>query len=337
VHLADTVTSVGVAGEQINALETAANGTVEGDLFIDCSGLRAVLIGEALKVEWEDLSREMLNDRAIAVQLPSDPAAPIASQTVATALSAGWAWDIALPTRRGIGVVYSSQYCGEDQAMDMLRAYVSGIDPTADIDDLKPRTIAFPTGHRRAFWKGNCIAIGLSAGFIEPLEASAIVLIELSLRALADNFPMRSAAMPLHADRFNRLFALRWRRIADFLKLHYALSCRNEPYWRAQRDPATISPELAAHLELWRDQPPSAFDFPLADEIFPAASHQYVYYGMRGRPTGEWRPNPEAVSALGQVRERARQLSAALPTNRAYLDRLHGGAIENVRVREVAR
>ena len=121
-------------------------------------------------------------------------------------------------------------------------------------------------------------------GFIEPLEASAIVLIELSLRALADNFPASRRAMPIHAERFNRLFALRWRRIADFLKLHYVLSRRDEPYWRAQRDPATISPELGALLELWRDQPPSAYDFPLAEEIFPAASHQYVYYGMTGRP-----------------------------------------------------
>ena len=116
LHLADTVTSVAVAGDRITALETAANGTIEGDLFIDCSGLRAVLIGDALKVEWEDLSRELLNDRAIPVQLPTDPAAPVASQTVATAHSAGWIWDIALPTRRGIGVVYSSQYCSDDQA-----------------------------------------------------------------------------------------------------------------------------------------------------------------------------------------------------------------------------
>ena len=336
IHIADTVTLVAVAGERITALETAGSGTIEADLFIDCSGLRAILIGDALGVEWEDLAREMLNDRAIAVQLPTNIAAPVASQTVATAHSTGWIWDIALPTRRGIGCVYSSRYCTDNEAMEALRSYVLAIDPAADLADLSPRAIVFPSGHRRAFWKGNCIAIGLSAGFIEPLEASAIVLIELSLRALADNFPTTDEAMPLYAERFNCLFALRWRRIADFLKLHYALSRRDEPYWRAQRDPATMSPELTAHLKLWRDQPPSSYDFPLVDEIFPAASQQYVYYGMRGRPTFGQRNDPEAVSALAQVRERARQLSAALPTNRAYLDRLRGGGTDAIPAREAA-
>ena len=128
--------------------------------------------------------------------------------------------------------------------------------------------------------------------------------------------------MPIHAERFNRLFSLRWRRIADFLKLHYVLSRRDEPYWRAQRDPATISPELATLLDLWRDQPPSAYDFPLAEEIFPAASHQYVYYGMAGRPEVTIENGGPAMTQLTRVRDRARQLNSALPTNRVYLDRL---------------
>ena len=130
--------------------------------------------------------------------------------------------------------------------------------------------------------------------------------------------------MAIHAERFNRLFTLRWRRIADFLKLHYALSQRDEPYWQAQRDAATISPELAALLALWKDQPPSTYDFPLSEEIFPAASHQYVYYGMTGRPEAS-EGSGEAISHLAQVRDRSRQLGAALPTNRAYLDRLRSG------------
>ena len=324
-HVSDTVTDVRLDGEGgISAVATRDHGLIEGDLFIDCSGLGAVLIGKALEAGWVDLSGELLNDRALAVQLPVDDEAPVASQTVSTAHPGGWLWDIALPTRRGIGCVYSSRFMDDGQAAEELRSYAVKCGLLTEGAPLSPRLLRFPSGHRTEFWKGNCVAIGLSAGFIEPLEASAIVLIELSLRALADNYPANPSSMPIHAERFNRLFTLRWRRIANFLKLHYVLSQRDEPYWQAQRDPATISPELAAFLTLWRDQPPSAYDFPLAEEIFPAASHQYVYYGMTGRPAPENATGETAPGTLKQVNERARQLAAALPTNRAYLNRLRG-------------
>lgn len=334
-HLTSTVTGIRRDNEDgIAAIETSDHGEIAGDLFIDCSGLRAVLIGDALGAGWNDLSDELLNDRALALQLPTADGSPVASQTVATAHRAGWLWDIALPTRRGIGCVYASRHMTDEEALLELRRYVAAIDPAADVDSLAPRLLRFPSGHRTQFWKGNCLAIGLSAGFIEPLEASAIVLIELSLRALADNFPASRRAMPIHAERFNRLFALRWRRIADFLKLHYALSRREEPYWQAQRDPAAVSPELGALLELWREQPPSAYDFPLAEEIFPAASHQYVYYGMTGRPARSAADSAVAEPLLLQVRERGRQLASALPTNRAYLDRLASGRLGGLPARE---
>ena len=334
-HVADTVTGVRRDGEGgIATITTRNHGEIAGDLFLDCSGLGAVLLGGALQVEWNDLSAELLNDRALAVQLPVPAGSPIASQTIATAHPGGWLWDIALPTRRGIGCVYSSRFMDDEEAALELRRYVERTGLAHDPASIAPRLLRFPTGHRAQFWKGNCLAIGLSAGFIEPLEASAIVLIELSLRALADNFPASRRAMPLHAERFNRLFALRWRRIADFLKLHYVLSRREEPYWRAQRDSATVSPELAALLELWRDQPPSAYDFPLAEEIFPAASHQYVYYGMTGRPEALRSAGEPAAALLKQVRDRARQLSSALPSNRAYLDRLCGGVAAAAVARE---
>jgi hypothetical protein len=168
---------------------------------------------------------------------------------------------------------------------------------------------------------GNCLAIGQSAGFIEPLEASAIVMIELSLRALCDTFPAHRAELDLLASRFNALFRYRWDRIVEFLKLHYVLSRREEPYWQAQRDPATIPARLAENLLLWRHHPPSARDFPEFDEVFPAASQQYVLYGMGFDEAGGYRgPGPQAVARLAEVRERARVLLASLPENRAYLD-----------------
>jgi flavin-dependent dehydrogenase len=326
-HLTATVTGVLRDGDYIVAVDTGEQGEIEGDLFIDCSGFRAVLIGEALGVGWTDLSGELLNDRALAVQLPIPEECGIASETIATAHEAGWLWDIALPTRRGIGCVYSSAHMSDDAAVAALREYLGAVDAGVDLDKLSPRLLRFPTGHRQEFWKGNCLAVGLSAGFIEPLEASAIMLVEMSLRALADNFPRSAGSMTIHADRFNRLFALRWRRIVDFLKLHYVLSQRDGDYWRAQRDPSTLSSELGDLLALWDEQPPSAYDFPLAEEVFPAASHQYVYFGMRGRSAVPAIGGLGAADLLEQVYERGRRLSSTLPTNRVYLDRLRSGAM----------
>src|SRR3546814_2785421 len=132
----------------------------------------------------------------------------------------------------GIGCVYASRFLDDEAAEAALRSYIAAALP--DAPDVAVRKLSFPTGHRARFWQGNCVAVGLSAGFIEPLESSAIVLIELSLRALAENFPASRAAMAIHAERFNTLFRYRWDRVVEFLKLHYALSRRDEPYWRAQ-------------------------------------------------------------------------------------------------------
>ena len=320
-HVAGEVTEVeaGEAGA-IAALRLRDGGRVEGDFFIDCSGAAAILIGAHCGIAWIDRSDVSFNDRALAVQVAVEPDSPIASQTVGTAHAAGWLWDIALPSRRGIGCVYASGFMSDDEANRVLADYLRERIPGTREDALAVRQLRFATGHRERFWQGNCLAIGQSAGFIEPLEASAIVLIELSLRALVENFPASQATMDLHAKRFNRLFRYRWERIVEFLKLHYVLSRRDEPYWRAHRDPATIPPRLAEQLALWREQPPSVWDFPEVDEVFPAASHQYVLYGMDyPLPCPQAAPSQAALAALAAVQERARALCAALPANRTYL------------------
>ncbi|WP_293646231.1 tryptophan 7-halogenase, partial [Sphingopyxis sp. RIFCSPHIGHO2_12_FULL_65_19] len=134
------------------------------------------------------------------------------------------------------------------------------------------------------------------------------------------------AAMPIHADRFNELFRYRWDRIVDFLKLHYVLSRRDDPYWLAQRDAAHVPPRLAEMLALWRDQPPSAWDFPRVDEIFSAESHQYILYGMGFPVPAELSGSARAAALLSEIRQRARSLAAALPPNRDYLDALRPDA-----------
>ena len=336
VHLREEVVAVeSTQSGNIAALRTRNGQRIEGDLFIDCTGGAALLIGEHYGVDFIDCSRMLPNDRALVVQVPVERGSTIESQTIGTAHTAGWLWDIGLPTRRGIGCVYSSQFMDEAAADRTLRGYVSRVAGDRAVTEIKPRLLSFRSGYRAEFWRGNCLAIGLSAGFIEPLEASAIVMIELSLRALVENFPASRGAMPIHARRFNALFRTHWERIVEFLKLHYVLSERTEPYWQAQRDPAAIPSRLVDVLELWRDQPPSSYDLPLAEEIFPAASYQYVYYGMGGSVPNNLPPaQPAMRRQVAQVRDRARGLSSALPTNRAYLDRL--GARASAREEERA-
>lgn len=320
-HIADHVTGVQRDSDGgIAAVATRQHDDIGGDLFIDCTGHASLLIGGELGVEWIDRSDTLFNDRALAAQVPVAPGSAIASQTVATAHDAGWIWDIGLPGRRGIGCVYASRFMDDDAAEAVLRGYIARVLP--DAPEVPARRLRFPTGHRARFWEGNCVAIGLSAGFIEPLEASAIVMIELSLRALIDNFPASRAAMPIHADRFNDLFRYRWDRIVDFLKLHYALSRRTEPYWLAQRDPAQMPPRLTDQLRLWRDQPPSVWDFARVDEIFSAESHQYILYGMGFPVPADLPSGDRAAAAIAEARLRARTLVAALPANRDYLDAL---------------
>ncbi|TFI59864.1 tryptophan 7-halogenase [Sphingomonas parva] len=326
-HVRDHVVAVEAAPNgDIAAVRTRSSGDVAADLFLDCSGHAALLIGEHYGVPFVDRSRELFNDRALAVQVPVDNGSPIASQTNATAHSAGWIWDIGLPTRRGIGCVYSSLHADDEAAAATLEAYLRKAVPAVGVDRAAFRRLAFASGHRERFWERNCLAIGLSAGFLEPLEASAIVLIELSLDALLANFPRTRAAMALQAKRFDALFRYRWDRIVEFLKLHYVLSRRDEPYWRAHRDAASIPPRLAELLQVWRHQPPSRFDLPMVDEVFPAASYRYVLYGMGFPVPAE--PAAASVScaavdaALRQVEQRGRALAASLPAHRAYLDAL---------------
>ena len=314
------VTNPAATGD-IAALVLNDGRALAADLFIDCTGQAARLISEHCSVEWIDRSDVSFNDRALAAQVPVLPGSPVASQTIGTAHRAGWIWDIALPTRRGIGCVYAARFMTDDEADAVLRAHVAQHVPGADVAALTPRKLRFATGHRARFWQGNVVAVGLSAGFIEPLEASAIVLIELSARALADALPASPAVMAVQAKRFNEQFRTRWDRIIAFLKLHYVLSRRTEPYWLAQRDSATIPERLAEDLLLWREQPPSARDFPLHDEMFPAASQHYILYGMgHALPPA---PPPAAIAAaaarIADVQERSRRIAAALPDNRSYL------------------
>jgi len=328
-HVLADVRKVNLADNgDIRSLDTPQAGEIEGDLFVDCTGFKALLIGETLGVPFKDCSDVLFCDRALAVQLPyPSEATPIACQTISTAQSAGWIWDIGLPTRRGIGHVYSSRHISDDDAERELRAYVGQASK-----DLPVRKLAIRSGYRETFWKRNCVAVGLAAGFLEPLEASAIVLVELSAKLIAEQMPACREVMDLIAARFNATTHYRWGRIIDFLKLHYVLTRRKDSaFWKDNVLPETIPDRLKDLLLLWSHQSPWFHDeFDRVEEVFPAASYQYVLYGMGFRTQVE----PSALAGDAKNAERAmrenvtqtERLRAGLPRHRDLIRKIveHG-------------
>ncbi|MGH6612583.1 tryptophan halogenase family protein [Sphingomonas sp.] len=259
----------------IDHILTDDHGALAADMFIDCSGFRAELIGRMDTQPLVSVRDILFTDRAIACKVPYDrPDAPIESFTIATAHEAGWTWDIGLEGARGVGCVYSSDHLDDDRAAAILYDYL-GVEPGT----VATRRIAFETGYRRQQWVKNCVAVGLSAGFLEPLESTGVVLIEAAIGMIADLFP-HSGPAEAPARRFNELMTARYENIVIFLKLHYCLSRRPEPFWRANADPATIPERLRDLLKQWRHRPPGRFDFILDLESFAYFNYQYILYGM---------------------------------------------------------
>ncbi|MGA1798983.1 tryptophan halogenase family protein [Sphingomonas sp. 4RDLI-65] len=262
----------------IRTLDLADGRVLQGDLFVDCSGFAALLIGGVYKIPFRSCRDVLFADRALAMQVPyASEDDPIACHTISTAQDAGWIWDIGLWTRRGVGHVYSSAHTSDDAAEAALRRYVG---PAGDA--LPVRRIAFDPGHRETFWQNNCVAIGLSAGFLEPLEASALMLIETSLDALVDRLPQTRATMDSVAQQFNVTFRHHWLRIIEFLKLHYVITQRRDTdFWRDHVAAASIPEGLRERLDLWTHHSPAPQDFAHAREVFSWPSYQYVLHGMR--------------------------------------------------------
>jgi tryptophan halogenase len=309
-------------------VNTAQAGLIEGDLFIDCTGFHGLLLEKTLGVPFRECKDVLFCDTALAMQVPyPEPDAPVATHTVSTAQTAGWIWDIGIQTRRGVGHVFSSSHISEDEAEAQLRAHIG---PAAE--KLNARKIKIRGGHREQFWVRNCVAVGLAAGFLEPLEASAIVLVELSAKAIAEQMPACREVMDIVARKYNENTHYRWGRIIDFLKLHYVLSKRRDtPFWRDNMEASSIPSRLQDLMQLWKYQPPGFMDeFDRIDEVFPAASYQYVLYGMgfhshvdKANLALETR---EASRALRENAQLTENLVSRLPRHRDLLRKIvqHG-------------
>lgn len=310
----------------IEKLLTRDGKSIAGDVFIDCSGSAGLLINKHFNIPFIKQDKVLFNNCALATQVPYAVQQDIASATLSTAQTNGWIWDIGLPSRRGVGHTYSSAHIGDAEAEQQLRHYIANSIGERASEELKIRKLEFTPGYRQKFWHKNCVAVGMSAGFIEPLEASALAMVELSITMISEQLPQTRKQMDIIAERFNSRFSYRWQRVIEFLKLHYMLSARRDSeYWRDNQLTSSIPERLSELMQLWQYQPPSRYDFIENEEIFPSASYQYVLYGM-GHYT-----QPRAYQSLFENSQLAEQLFAkvqhqkqqfiqGLPTNRALID-----------------
>ncbi|MFN3302937.1 MAG: tryptophan halogenase family protein [Roseateles sp.] len=307
-------------------LDAGALGRFEADLYIDCTGFSAELIGRALGSELRSVRGQLFADRALACKLPDPPDgdadAPLESCTIATAHEAGWLWEIGLNGARGIGCVYASSHISDARAEQILRRYCG-----ASGEDLAIRSIPFAPGYREQQWVKNCVAVGLSAGFLEPLESTGLVLIEAAVAMIAEMLP-HSGPMDAPARRFNELMTTRFDNIINFLKLHYVLSQRPEAFWRDNADPATLPPRLAELLAQWRLRPPGRYDFMLDTETFAFFNYQYILYGMGfhtdlGAGRDDFTQADEARKLFAKIQRFADRAVADLPSHRALIQQIN--------------
>lgn len=323
-HLIDTVDGVRLDETgAIGSLETREHGAITADLYVDCTGFRAQLIAGALGAPLRSCKQTLFCDRAVAIQIPYEAAAsPIPSYTVSAAQEAGWIWDIGLSERRGVGYVYSSAHSSDARAEEALRAYIG---PAAA--NLPARAFAFEPGFRETSWLKNCVAIGLSSGFFEPLEATGIGFIEIGALLLANLFPF-AGEMETSARQFNAIMRKRYLGVVDFLKLHYCLTERRDSaFWCDNVQAASTPDTLTEKLDRWRFRAPDFLDVDLNHDVFTDANWQFVLYGMGFKTdltafAGIYKYAEEARARFADIGRQADRALAMLPAHRDLIREL---------------
>ena len=286
---------------------------IEADLFIDCSGFASLLLGKAMSEPYDDWSNYILSDRALAVP-SARPQGPLRPYTQGIAHAVGWQWRIPLQHRTGNGHVFCSQFCTEDEAAARL---IANLESEA-LDS--PRLIKFTTGRRRRSWVGNVVGLGLSSGFLEPLESTSIHFVQSSLERLLEHFPTRAMDAPLR-NAYNRATEAEWAQVRDFIVAHYHLSERDDSeFWRHVRH-MPIPDTLAATLELWRARGILDID---GGHLFQLGSWSSVLLGQRAIPNGVHaladRADPSyAAAEIRKIADECVQAARRLPLHADFI------------------
>jgi tryptophan halogenase len=321
----------------IAALRTEGGLTVEGDLFVDCSGFRGLLINQAMREPFLDMGDELLCDRAVATAIPHDDERfGIEPYTSAIAMKCGWTWKIPMPGRFGTGYVYSSRFATQDQATDEF-CNLWGLDAT----EVALNQVAFRVGRNRRAWVKNCVSIGLSSCFLEPLESTGIYFITAAIYQLARHFPdLRFESILI--DQFNKEIELMFDESRDFIQTHFFFAPRADtPFWVANKH-LQLGEEIRLKIEMYRAG--MTVNAPVADEstyysnidtefhnFWNNSNYYCIFAGLgflpdHALPALEYRH--AAIKSAGQlfakVKAAQRELVASLPTNYEYLRALHG-------------
>ena len=300
--------------QDIRALRLDSGAEIEGDLFIDCTGFRGLLIGEALGVDYEDWSHWLYNNSAVAVQTASVGDALPFTRSIAHGW--GWQWRIPLQHRVGNGLVYGSRYLDDEQARQVLLAHVEGQPLT------QPRLIKFRPGQRRQVWRSNCVAVGLASGFLEPLESTSIYLIQRAIIRLVQLFP-GAGISTADIDEFNQQTRSDIEHIRDFIVLHYRVTNRQDtPYWQACRN-MDIPASLRHRIDLFRE---TGRVFRVAGELFAENSWIQVMLGQGIVPrqhhqVADLMGDAELARFLGGIRSSVDQAVLQLPPHQAYVEK----------------
>lgn len=286
----------------------------DGQLFIDCTGFLGVLIEQTLQAGYQDWRQWLPMDRAVAI--PCESVEPPRPYTIATAREAGWTWRIPLQHRVGNGHVYCSDYIDANAAEERLLGALDGA-PLAE-----PRHLRFVTGRRESLWVKNCVAIGLSAGFLEPLESTSIHMIQSGIAKLLALFPDTSFNR-VERDEYNRLLSVSFRHIRDFIILHYVATERDDtPFWRRMRN--LDLPDTLAHKMALMEAGGRFFRYD--DELFSVTSWLAVMQGQGRGPTA-YNPIADGLSpsnltqSLANMRTLIAKTSAAMPRHEDFIDR----------------
>jgi len=297
----------------IASVEMENGETITGDLFLDCSGFRGLLIEETLKTGYQDWTRWLPCDRALAV--PTQNEGPPASYTLVTAREAGWQWRIPLQHRTGNGHVYCSAFTSDEKARETLLSNLEG-KTLAD-----PLPLRFTTGRRNKAWNKNCVALGLASGFLEPLESTSIHLIQRGIAMLLKFLPDRSFE-PADIDRYNKIFEFEFGRVRDFLLLHYTHTERKGAFWEHCRN-IPLTDSLQEKIDLFKSHGRILRE---DTELFPAQSWLYVMIGQAIRPRG-YEPTVDTLgdaaiqNNLNDIRAVVKRCVDAMPSHQDFIDR----------------
>jgi len=310
----------------IDHLVTRENGNLRADLYVDCTGFRGLLINQALKEPFVSFAESLLCDRAIALQVPVDiQTRGINPYTTATALSSGWVWNIPLYGRVGTGYVYSSAFTTPEAAEAELRQHLGPVS-----NGLQANHIRMRIGRNRNSWVKNCVAIGLSSGFVEPLESTGIFFIQHGIEELIHHFPHRAPDEESIRD-YNRTIAECIDGVRHFLTLHYRASDRRDTeFWKATQNTA-LPPELAERMSLWKRRLPNAKSINPAYHGFESYSYSVMLLGLNHQPEVslpvlEFLDDRNAIEAFRKVRRKSEYLVATLPTQYEYLSHIRAQA-----------